>query len=217
MISCSGAMDHYFARQGPEKPDELLDFTFPFRGRVYLWTAAPGVFSARRLDDGAALLSESLLESGLLGAGRRLLDLGCGTGTVAVLACGAAPGTVAVACDVNGRAVWCAAANGRRNGVDGVLDVAVADGAACFADGAFDVVVCNPPSRTGNATVLRLLADGARVLRPGGTLLTVMRVKQGAKRLAGLVGAWFATTIQAARGKGYLIHRFDGPRPQNRV
>lgn len=200
---------HYFSPQGPacEAP---RTFGFEFGGRSFTWTGAAGVFSGSSLDDGARVLTSALLDRAPTGGD--LLDLGCGTGTVGLLAKLFAPGFRVVLTDVNGRAAACARANAQRLGL-GDAAVLAGPGAEALADESFDVVALNPPIRAGLQVCLSLVRDAARVLRPGGRLYLVVRVKQGARRLASLAGSSFPGGVEeVARRKGYVVFelRRDG-------
>ena len=89
------------------------------------------------------------LSSGLLGGllrsaarGRRILDLGCGSGILSVAA--ALAGGEAVCYDVSPRALEAARLNARLNGVSGRVRV-TGDPGEVVDLGPFDLVVTNPP------------------------------------------------------------------------
>ncbi|MGO1316463.1 MAG: class I SAM-dependent methyltransferase, partial [Cellulomonadaceae bacterium] len=105
------------------------------------------------------------------------LDLGCGTGVLAVALARARPGLHVVATDRSAAAVASARATAAANGVADRVTVLRDDAAGSVPDGSVDVVLCNPPFHldaavhTGAAS--RMFAAAARVLRPGGELWTV--------------------------------------------
>ena len=100
----------------------------------------------------------------LTGHGTSVLDVGCGTGVLAVIAAvrGARP---VVAIDVAEAAREATVANAVRNGVGG--EVAVSTTALADIDGAFDVVFANILA----PTLVMLADDLRRVLAPGGVLV----------------------------------------------
>jgi 16S rRNA (guanine1207-N2)-methyltransferase len=105
------------------------------------------------------------------------LDLGCGTGVLAVALADARPGLAVVATDQSAAAVGSATATAAANGLTDRVRVVRDDAAASLPDGSVDLVVCNPPFHSG-ATVsedlaARLFTGAARVLRPGGELWCV--------------------------------------------
>ena len=133
-------------------------------GRVAV-TVARGAFGSGEHETTRACLEalEALPEL----AGARVLDLGCGTGVLAVaaLALGA---WSAVAIDVEIAAAQVALANYRRNGVAGRAAVAAATLAA--VRGLFDVVAANIPASVLLAeapALVRCAAPGAPRVRSG--------------------------------------------------
>jgi release factor glutamine methyltransferase len=73
----------------------------------------------------------------------RALDIGTGSGAIAVTLALELPHARVAATDISPEAVRIAAANAHRLRAGATF--AVADLAACFADRSFDLVVCNPP------------------------------------------------------------------------
>ncbi|GAA1435807.1 hypothetical protein GCM10009616_33910 [Microlunatus lacustris] len=108
---------------------------------------------------------------------QRVVDLGCGTGLLAVTAARTLPGASVLALDASRAAVLSAAATAQANGVADQVEVRRVHLAAGVPDGSVDLVLCNPPFHRGNsrdsAVAFEMLADAARVLRPGGELWTV--------------------------------------------
>ncbi|WP_024286382.1 class I SAM-dependent methyltransferase [Cellulomonas sp. KRMCY2] len=134
-----------------------------------------GAFAGTQVDIGTRFLLES--------AGRMVpdatsaLDLGCGTAVLAVALARARPGLQVTATDESAAAVASARATAQANGVADRVTVVRDDAASSLPDGAVDLVVLNPPFHVGatvhSGVALRLFADAARVLRPGGELWTV--------------------------------------------
>ncbi|PKR87547.1 peptide chain release factor N(5)-glutamine methyltransferase [Pleomorphomonas diazotrophica] len=78
------------------------------------------------------------------GAGLRLLDLGTGSGAIAVTLLAKLPGAHGVATDLSSGALDVAKDNAGRNGVADRLDFALGDFFAAV-DGSFNLIVSNPP------------------------------------------------------------------------
>lgn len=95
---------------------------------------------------------------------RRVLDLGCGTGLLAVAAKRLGAGWV-LATDNDPEAGLSARAHARRNGAD--LRVLVADGLAALPGARFDLVLANLMA----PLLLRLRDELGRALAPGGALV----------------------------------------------
>ncbi len=132
------------------------------------------------------LLGQALGSAGIPPGGD-VLDIGCGTGVLSILAARTRPRSV-TAVDVSRRAVWAARVNTRglpvRVECGDALDVA--------AGRSFDLVLANPPyvpgprevprrgrrrawdaGTDGRAMLDRLCAAAPALLAPGGTLLVV--------------------------------------------
>ena len=135
--------------------------------------ACAGAFAPDRLDGGAAALITGMQ----IVPGTRVLDLGCGTGLVALAA--ARQGGDVIAADVSARAVASAqrtlAANGHPSAT-----VHLCCGAAAIDDATVDTVVTNPPFHRGhdvNFEVSQLFVrEAGRVLKPGGSVYLVANV-----------------------------------------
>lgn len=101
------------------------------------------------------------------GNGAAVLDVGCGSGVLAIAAVLAgAPGAVGI--DTDPEALVATRANAARNGVaDRLAAHAPATTGPATRDGGFDVVVAN----IGAATLRELAADLVAAVAPGGTLV----------------------------------------------
>jgi release factor glutamine methyltransferase len=91
--------------------------------------------------------TEHLVEAALecIGSRARLLDVGTGSGCIAITMALERPEASVVATDVSLGALAVAAANRRRHGVDGRVRLVRADLLSSLRLQAFDVVVSNPP------------------------------------------------------------------------
>lgn len=92
----------------------------------------------------AAVRSGRIAGASADGAGLRLLDLGTGTGAIAVALLAKMPGASGIATDLSPGALDVARKNAVRNGVAGRLDFALGDFFAPVA-GSFGLIVSNPP------------------------------------------------------------------------
>src|SRR4051812_5054911 len=107
---------------------------------------------------------EELADRGMVGGSRRVLDVGCGSGILAIAA-GLLGAREVLAVDVDPIAVDATRTNARRNRLDGVI--ATRQQSVPTGDGPFDLVLANLI-----AGLLVTLADAlAAEVRPGGTLL----------------------------------------------
>ncbi|MEE2031899.1 class I SAM-dependent methyltransferase [Rhodococcus chondri] len=105
------------------------------------------------------------------------VDLGCGTGILAVLLARQRPGVRVIATDHSAAAVASTAATAAANGVADRVEVLRDDVAESLPDASVDLVVCNPPFHLGAAVhagaAVKMFDAAARILRDGGELWTV--------------------------------------------
>ena len=132
-------------------------------------------FAGSKIDAGTRALLAEL--DRMAPEARSALDLGCGTGVLAVALARARPDLAVLATDQSAAAVGSGGATVAANGLTDRVQVRRDDAAATVPDGSLDLVVCNPPFHVGAAVVTaaadRLFAAAARVLRPGGELWCV--------------------------------------------
>lgn len=150
-----------------------------------MWlTRLPGVYPPQH---DTWLLASALSAAGIP-PGADVLDLGCGTGALSVVAARSAPRTI-TAVDVSRRAVWAARINTRLRGIR--ASFACGDAFERVAGRTFDLILANPPYVPGTAraprgrhrawdagvdgreVLDRLCANAPLLLAPGGTLLVV--------------------------------------------
>jgi SAM-dependent methyltransferase len=143
--------------------------------------------------------ADALVFAAQLKQGERVLDLGCGTGNVALQAARLRLPTVAV--DPASRLREVTSANARREGLD--LDVrAGTAGAIPLADGSVDVVLSNfgvifDPDPVG------AVAEVARVLAPGGrALLTAWLPGDTISQMVGACMGMVAAAAKTPPGRG---------------
>jgi 16S rRNA (guanine1207-N2)-methyltransferase len=134
-----------------------------------------GAFAGAKVDRGTRALLAAL--PGAVPDATTALDLGCGTGVLAVALAAARPELTVIAADQSAVAVASAAATVAANGLGDRVRVVRDDAAGSLPEGSVDLVVCNPPFHLGAAVsetlAQRLFTGAARVLRPGGELWCV--------------------------------------------
>ncbi|MBF6210740.1 methyltransferase [Nocardia puris] len=132
-------------------------------------------FSGAKLDIGTRFLLEHLKL--MKPDAREAIDLGCGTGILAVALAKARPALRVTGTDQSAAAVASARATVAANGLADRVAVVRDDAMSSAADNSADLVLCNPPFHVGAAvhtgSAIKMFAETGRVLRPGGELWTV--------------------------------------------
>ena len=170
-------------------------FAFRDGERLIHVVSRPSVFSHRKLDVGARALLECTAASQVIVPGCRILDLGCGSGTVGLALALRQPGVHVHAVDSNPRALQCALLGAEANGIVAVSEPskpsragdAVPDNEGSTmsiqldASGhiryprTFDLVLANPPYYSNWAITAIFIEAAARALKPSGRLFLVTK------------------------------------------
>lgn len=143
-------MSHYF----DERPGVASDMTtvdVALADIAFTLATDRGVFSHGHVDTGTLLLLQQAPPPPPSG---HLLDLGCGTGPIAIALAKRSPGATVWAVDVNARARDLTAANAARNAVGNVRVVAPD---AVPPELRFAAIWSNPPIRIGKRALHELL------------------------------------------------------------
>lgn len=158
-------MPQYFDEQ-PEVNSDRQVIDVALSDVAFTMFTDRGVFSHGHLDTGTALL---LREVSAPPPGGHLLDLGCGSGAIALALALRAPEATIWAVDINERARRLTVANAERNRLSNIRVVAPDD---VPDDVRFSTIWSNPPIRIGKQALhelllrwfARLAADGQAVL-----------------------------------------------------
>lgn len=191
-------MTHYFSDNSDLK-ENRQEHTFSFYGYDFIFTTDNGVFSKKEIDRGSIILLEALYKEDISG---KIIDLGCGYGVISIVLKKIKDNTDVTAVDINPRAVELTELNSKRNKVD--IKNFLSDGFEEVND-TFDIIVSNPPIRTGKKVIYQLFRESFNHLNTGGYLYLVIRRKQGAESAVKELEAIFSNCEVIARDKGYWI------------
>ena len=175
-------------------------------GLTLEFTTGKGVFAREGLDEGTRLLLQQFGGQTPTDFAGGIVDLGCGWGAIAAFAAARLPQSRVYAVDLNPRAAQLAAHNLHRNELTNA-HVWSGDGLGATRAGSFDVVLCNPPVRAGNAVIGKLFEDARGALRDGGELWIVLRTAQGAKSWGKRLAASWGNCETVALDRGYRVLR----------
>ncbi|MEJ1089110.1 methyltransferase [Microbacterium sp. Mu-80] len=178
-----------------------------------------GAFAGAKLDIGTralldampALRSASLApepRSGVVNGSLRVIDLGCGTGALAVAFALQHPTATVIATDRSATAVRSARATAAANHLEDRVTVTLDDAGSELPDASADLVLLNPPFHLGasvhEGAGRRLIEVAARLVRPGGEVWTVFNSHLDHRRaLSRAVGP----TEQVARTPKFTVTR----------
>ncbi len=190
-------MSHYF--HTPGQPLIASEFTAKVFGRDLTFTTARGVFSGSRLDLGTSVLLRTV-EPPRAG---RVLDLGCGVGTIAVGLAVTSPAVSVDAVDVNERALELTRLNAERYGVADRVQALLPDDVP--TNTTYDEVWSNPPIRIGKAALHELLLRWLPRLTPEGAAFLVVGKNLGGDSLQRWLNEQGFPTTKLASAKGFRV------------
>jgi 16S rRNA (guanine1207-N2)-methyltransferase len=178
--------------------DFTCDLAFRDRGRLIHFRTRPGVFSHRKVDPGARHLMAAMD----IYPGDRVLDIGCGSGVVALAAAFRADRTSVLAVDSSARAIECTRWSAGRNGLTNLSVEHSATGPTDLSE-LFDVAVANPPYFAGFRIARFFLETARAALRPAGRIYLVNKQPEW---YVEHMPQWFDNVI-VERSKDYCIAR----------
>ncbi len=184
--------------------------TVPSDRRIVVWalpdgpltiTTDRGVFGHGTVDAGTKLL---LLKAPTPPQSGALLDLGCGTGAIALTMARRAPASTVWAIDINARARDLCRANAQRNEID---NVTVAHPDEVPDTLRFAAIWSNPPIRVGKDALHDLLLRWLPRLRPAAQAHLVVQKHLGADSLQRWLIDHDLPTERVATGAGFRVLR----------
>lgn len=165
-------MQHYYTKN-PDLPHDIGKIHYKIRDIELEFMTDAGVFSKKGVDYGSNVMLKTLPQ-----IGGKVLDLGCGYGAIGITIARLNPVCTVTMIDINERAVELTKKNISLNKVEN---------ADCFQSDAFenvnsiyDVILCNPPIRTGKKVIYPMFENSIMHLNTGGEIYIVIQKKQGA-------------------------------------
>ena len=193
-------MGQYFDND-PSLSHKNIQQRFALLGETFTLESDRGVFSKEGLDDGTRLLLETIAKAHL---GRKILDLGCGIGSLGLLLAHFDPERVITLADVNQRALELCKKNAESLGVGERCDIRESDVYSNISE-TYDTIVTNPPIRAGKRVTYAMYAGALSHLNEDGRLILVIRKKQGADSCQEYLESLFSSVEKVASKKGYRV------------
>ena len=165
----------------------------------------PGVFSYGGFDDGA----RALVECSRLDPGESVLDLGCGTGAVGILASDYVGPTGKITfADSNVRAITMARINAAANGLTDFEAIATWDMSGLKPAG-YDAILANPPYFAQSSIAQMFIEKSKALLAPGGTFYIVTKMPKAISPL--MIDTFGDVYAQEHRGYTVMQASVEGP------
>lgn len=165
-------MSHYYSKNNDQLKSNEQDIHVKIFEKTFHFITDNGVFSKSGLDFGSRLLIETILDV----KKSTMLDLGTGYGPIGIVYKAFFNDSNVVMTDINIRASELAKKNAMINHVD--VDVLNGDGFEPIKQ-TFDIIVTNPPIRTGKTSIYQMFENAQNYLNPEGVFVFVMHKKHG--------------------------------------
>lgn len=191
--------DHYFSKKPSSEHDyNYFTYRIPKTELSIKFKTDSGVFSRKGVDFGSSLLIETIVPK----ENSKVLDIGCGYGAIGLSLFKKEPTIQLTMADINERAVALASENAKINNIK--ANSLVSDGFENIEE-IYDVIVFNPPIRAGKAVYYKIIADSYDYLTKGGSLIIVIRKRQGGPSLIKHVESIYGNCKKLNRSGGYWI------------
>lgn len=186
--------EQYFTTRPNSVSDERFT-RFVVGGRNLQLVTDRGVFAKKGVDQGTQILLDAAPRPSTIG---NFLDLGCGSGAIAMALASYSPEAKIWAVDVNARALQLVVENAQRNGLRNITALFPQ---SVSPDIQFDLIWSNPPIRIGKQALHDLLDTWLNRLSPGGQAWLVVNRNLGSDSLA----VWMMS-------KGFAVTRLTSKR-----
>ena len=193
-------MGHYYDFE-PKVASKEHEICFKLNGESIRLYTDNGVFSKKRVDEGSYAFLKTILP---LSLGTKILDLGCGYGTIGLTIAHFHKEARVNLADINTRALALCEKNAKRMGVSDRVTILQSD-IYQNIEGPYDSIVVNPPIRAGKVVTYAMYDGAKQYLIDGGSLFVVIRKAQGAESVRNYLIQLFGNCELLDRHKGYHI------------
>lgn len=192
-------MSHYYVTDN-NLSSNIKEIKYTYRGNELKYLVDNGVFSKNRVDFGTNILLQNLP---VFKDNSKVLDVGCGYGTIGLAVAKSNKTLLVEMIDVNLKALELTENNQKLNKIFNVN--AYESNLYENVKTTFDYIISNPPIRAGKKVVFGVVDGGYDHLNVGGEIIVVIQKKQGALSLLKEMENVYGNAEIIAKESGYLI------------
>ena len=195
-------MAHYYDSD-PQSASKIREISFEIYDHKITLKTDNGVFSKSRVDEGSLAFLKVLLPLNLTG---KILDLGCGYGTIGLTIAMFNKDVSVDLADINKRALALCEENAKLLGLSQRVTCLQSD---IFEniEGPYDSIVVNPPIRAGKKVTWAMYEGSLQRLIDGGSLYVVIRKNQGGPSASKYIESLFGNVTLFKKDKGYYVYK----------
>lgn len=194
-------MEHYFI---PKKhnEDNFFEYEVELNNKNFNFTSCDCVFSKNKLDYGSRALINTLIKNFKDERFKKVLDVCCGNGVIGIILNKFLVIESLELCDINSTAVELANINLLKNNVK---TKAYESNLFDNVKNIFDLIVSNPPIKTGKKILFKLAEESSSYLNFNGKFCLVIRKDLGMESLKKKLLEIYGNCEILSRDKGYYI------------
>ena len=190
-------MTHYFTKK--QALDDIKKIKVYVKGQCMELFTGKGVFSKDQLDNGSRILIENCITE----ENWKVLDLGCGIGTIGIGIKKFYPNIKVTMSDINDAAVKLSKMNVKHHSLDN--NVIKSDVFSNIKE-KFDSILLNPPQTAGKKLCNRMIEESKDHLNETGIFQLVARHNKGGAEFEKKMIEVFGNSIQIAKESGFRVY-----------